>query len=816
MTKRLELIEYFDSLSNEIDLKAENLLAELSKSNITEYETLIDNRRQLFIDEIERVKNHNLNNWPSDDEAKSASHFFKLFCLLVDRNNANDENDSTLKKINQTFGYLIVLDGYLSPREVSFLKEMLYFRHIDHEPDDLDDNDNASVDDIQLDIQEFEQSCNKKIKIFESDQLLSIYNSISISLNAFHKQADFIVRTNKRKLFKVDHLDFSNVGVKSINQVALNMFFTGNLSVNITRVIYLQQTCDLLVEFLHWLQKNLKIKSFSITIYDNINMDWSCFSHVQNLHQVNVFPVYTDSYRVNNLPDLTKLNVSSKRSSIKSKSMDQISFENLPSLTEFELSFTDIDLVDSDSLNRFEHLIRLKLTNNKIKSTDVFGHLVNLKHLDLSSNQISELNTLATLTNLKELKLNQNQLEHIGEFAFQRLSQLELLDLSNNKIGRIESRAFYDLKNLITFNLDSNELDTLDNGLFLTLVSLKYLNLSGNRLTSISSPDVLEGLTNLQSLDLSSMKIMQITAYSFKHLVNLKILNLNSNQLDTLYDYTFIGLIYCQELSLFANRLANIMPKAFYGLYDLIQLNLRSNEIYYLGKKTFKSLKKLRDLNVSNNRLNSIEVNTFENQPELIRLDLNQNSINSLQANSFNGLTNLLELSLANNKLAQIKPNTFASLVNLQKLCLNFNELESLAKETFTSLTKLSNLQLNYNRIERLDVDAFEPVRNVTVLCLSSNRIEKVENLTFSRLSALKKLSLARNQIESMEENCFSTLMNLKYLDLRFNKIKENDFRSSIKNLVNLKIIGFDEYLIENRDAYAEILNNLKNLSLFL
>lgn len=154
MTNRLKVIEYFEALVNEVDLKAEYLLDKYVSNNHEnvdeekkQLEEQINERRHLFIDTIEQLKTHNLNfldvnndyTQPDDNEK-----IFDKYCLILDKYDIEMENvkitnveftsqdsaqilNSYAKDINETFGYLVIVeDGVLIEQKLALLREIIF------------------------------------------------------------------------------------------------------------------------------------------------------------------------------------------------------------------------------------------------------------------------------------------------------------------------------------------------------------------------------------------------------------------------------------------------------------------------------------------------------------------------------------------------------------------------------------------------------------------------------------------------------------------------------------------------------------------
>ncbi|XP_073436974.1 peroxidasin homolog [Dendrobates tinctorius] len=128
------------------------------------------------------------------------------------------------------------------------------------------------------------------------------------------------------------------------------------------------------------------------------------------------------------------------------------------------------------------------------------------------------------------------------------------------------------------------------------------LDLRFNRIREINS-DILQKMTNLQTLLLNNNEIRWISQRSFKALGELK------------------------HLYLYKNEIRSIQRNAFDGLGSLEQLYLHFNNLETLDAETFGDLPKLERLFLHNNRISRIQPGTFSKLLSLTRLRLDSNPL---------------------------------------------------------------------------------------------------------------------------------------------------------------------------------------------
>lgn len=138
MTNRLEIINYFDSLINDVDLIAEELLnltldSKTYRDDIS-VETMINDKRTLLIDKIQDVKTYNLNHLDENEQdlSENKTNLFKNYCLLINRydwrdslRQTNANIDIFKKAIHEAFCFLVVLDEFVDDNKLTLFKELI-------------------------------------------------------------------------------------------------------------------------------------------------------------------------------------------------------------------------------------------------------------------------------------------------------------------------------------------------------------------------------------------------------------------------------------------------------------------------------------------------------------------------------------------------------------------------------------------------------------------------------------------------------------------------------------------------------------------
>lgn len=155
---------------------------------------------------------------------------------------------------------------------------------------------------------------------------------------------------------------------------------------------------------------------------------------------------------------------------------------------------------------------------------------------------------------MQVLLASKNRIADIPNDIFRFLNHLRIVDLSYNRLRSLPDNLFRE-EGLERLDVSHNMLSKLPlNSMSIsTAMTLCELDLSSNSISSLAHGGLLARFKNLNYLDLSYNRIVQIDAGTFKNLPRLLTLNLGHNP----------------QLSLEANGLS------FQGLeYSLLHLNL--------------------------------------------------------------------------------------------------------------------------------------------------------------------------------------------------------------------------------------------------
>ena len=261
---------------------------------------------------------------------------------------------------------------------------------------------------------------------------------------------------------------------------------------------------------------------------------------------------------------------------------------------------------------------------------------------------------------------------------------------------KVHENIVYYLENLYSVERTCAEVNVADLESF--TVSLE---MAGYEIASLKSGDF-AGLSNLQTLELSSNTFTTLPANVFSGLTSLEILKLISGELSSLDARALSGLTTLQTLLLQSNDLDSLPGTVFTGLTALGTLELQENDLGTLPAGVFSGLAALHTLHLYDNDLTALPAGVFSGLSALEVLDLNDNDLTALPAGVFSGLSALEVLNLTDNDLDSLPGTVFSGLSNLLTLGLQNNDLSSLPDGLFFSLTAVTALKVDGNPVDPL------------------------------------------------------------------------------------------------------------------
>lgn len=183
------------------------------------------------------------------------------------------------------------------------------------------------------------------------------------------------------------------------------------------------------------------------------------------------------------------------------------------------------------------------------------------------------------LTHLQEVDLSiGNTLTSTIPCSLTNITGLKMLLLGSNSLTNI-NECFGDLNNLVTLDLSSNLLPSIPSS-FTKLKSLKTLNL---RYNSIATMPILNGLSNLTSIDVSINQIASdFGLWNFASLPNLVKIDFHSNKFNgSIFASQFDGLRFLTYIDISKNQISGNLP-TFTNCANLTTVNMGYNQVFII------------------------------------------------------------------------------------------------------------------------------------------------------------------------------------------------------------------------------------------
>lgn len=415
-----------------------------------------------------------------------------------------------------------------------------------------------------------------------------------------------------------------------------------------------------------------------------------------------------------------------------------------------------------DVLSQLETVEELRLGHNNFTAylPQKLNRLCYLRTLDLQSNKLLSLpEGLRELVNLRVLNVSSNQLTGIPMDALESLPLTDLNVSNNAMVGALFGFSVNGLSSLESLDVSNNSLASLAFSDNLALPALKTLNIANNRIAAL--PDV-SGWKKLVSLAAADNKIAQLPI-GFPTLEHLRHADFTGNDLARLPEE--IGLMECLDvLNIAANPIKE--RKLLSLTTELLKRDLRSR---LKSDRNVATEEDFEDEGID------IQSPGQTQQPwklssgvlDLTNKDLVNEDADELR--SFLGANHeVRELILARNPLSVI-PFEISMAQNLRVLDISNCALSGDYLLEMVNFQFLKELNLSGNKISSWDplLESFLAPR-LEVLDVSNNRlVGSVPDLKAS-YPALKTLHTRDNRIDAVSREA---LEGLHAVDLSNNNI---------------------------------------------
>ncbi|XP_050077311.1 insulin-like growth factor-binding protein complex acid labile subunit isoform X2 [Anopheles maculipalpis] len=389
------------------------------------------------------------------------------------------------------------------------------------------------------------------------------------------------------------------------------------------------------------------------------------------------------------------------------------------------------------------------------------------------------------------IEINHCYLQELPNAIFIRFNDLKVLEICDSRVNNLQDFALNGLRNIESLNLSRNNLTTIKSWSDHDLDTLQVLDLRRNLIRLIDEFSF-QRYPALVKLNLAVNFITAIPEGTFKPIVNLKNLNLGKNLLTTIAESTLRGLNKLTHVAFHHNRIRTIHPFAFIGNSHLKVVQLQGNQLGSFEPDLFGNLPRLQFLNVSSNELETIGNLSFKNNGDLRVLDLSYNRIGHLEDYSFKGLYDLEALNISHNQLQTVSKYVLKDASNLRDLDISANKLDYISLKLSIATPRLIRLNLSSNAISEIERDAFEDLPKLHTLDLAHNQL--TDDAFLWPLMNLSVLNMSQNGFRRINASLLESLAVAELYDNPW------DCRFLIQELVHhsSNVIYGKNYLVED------------------
>ncbi len=315
-------------------------------------------------------------------------------------------------------------------------------------------------------------------------------------------------------------------------------------------------------------------------------------------------------------------------------------------------SSSSVSLVHPDLVAKFPNIevISLDFYGTKLNGLNPYKieNCENITHLalDLKDFVAISSNIFNDCEKLEMLEIRSDSLTDLPDGLFKNQINLRSLELEGKNL-KLRVSSFEGLKNLTQLSLWSMDLSHTEENFFQSL-KIRRLDYEGNPNHELTFVD----LPNVESINLSNNKIVELPANAFKGCPRLTFLYLDSNPIKALRGDEFVQLSGLKALFLWNTYLASIAPTTFHPLTSLERLYLSQSfagQNNIISKELFMYSINLRQLELSHNNIEAIHPEAFNNLNNLTRLELRGNKCVDENISSPSG--EVLNMTLVKKKL---------------------------------------------------------------------------------------------------------------------------------------------------------------------
>eukprot|EP00268_Persea_americana_P065209 TRINITY_DN8669_c0_g1_i1.p1 TRINITY_DN8669_c0_g1~~TRINITY_DN8669_c0_g1_i1.p1 ORF type:complete len:1062 (+),score=128.23 TRINITY_DN8669_c0_g1_i1:307-3186(+) len=470
------------------------------------------------------------------------------------------------------------------------------------------------------------------------------------------------------------------------------------------------------------------------------------------------------------------------------------SIANLSHLESLDLSANNISgMIPFSRANELQHLTRLNLDNNALEgsiSPSLFSH-PSLQVLSLSNNQLND--SLLDFHNVTSSVLELVYLDHnnlrgeIPRSIFELTKLTELVVSNNHFTGTVGLHMFQNIMNLINLDFSENNFTFINSNDSSHLISSSQISSLYLRSCNISKfPDILQNLSQLQTLDLSNNKIHgEIPSWIWKvGDWSLNNLNLSINFLES-----------------FEHPLPQFPSQSRLQIVDLHSNRLRGSLPVFPPQVYFQDY--------SNNSFSSV-IPATKNFTLIQFFFLSNNNVGGEIPSSICEARSLRILNLSNNKFNGYLPTCLGETSNyLEILNLGGNDFQGNVPDMFKKNCRVRTLNLNRNRLEGPIPQSISSCKTLEVIDLGNNRLNDNFPFWLQNLSNLRILILRSNTFHGPIVHSHTPSPSFPFLQIF--DISSNSFTGVVPSgfFLNWKLLAEEDR--SNVSSYNQIVNHMVN-----
>ena len=368
---------------------------------------------------------------------------------------------------------------------------------------------------------------------------------------------------------------------------------------------------------------------------------------------------------------------------------------------------------------------------------------------DLSGDLDFVIEESSELKRVKRFNLNnKKKVKNLPENLWQTFPELVEITAVNSSLTGVNKKNLQGLKNLQFLNLSSNKIKHLEPDTFDDLELLIDFDASNNEMEIIDE-FLFDKSKSLKDLNLSSNKIHYVHPKTFKNLDNLENLNLSANLLSVVEPSTFKNNRKLRKVDLSENKIETISSRIVDGLKDFKSINLKGNKCVdeiYEGPE-FAAMKKLLKENCKR------KTNKLEDEPTEIFCHIDtadksctvedqviESSHYIVLPDASDDDTIIEKLVFKGPGIKHLPNNISFTFPDVNEISSIDSKLDSISKENFVNLPKLKTLKLK--SVESIDPDTFEDLGELTTLEIETES-EDIDDDTFSPLESIETFHFA-------------------------------------------------------------------------